>query len=243
MKVRRTLFRRLGFGRHAEAVYDALRTGGGLTVSEIARLTGIHRPPVYESLRQLIERDLASRMKRGKRNVYAAKSPQALRAILRELERELTGEMPRIEKARPAPGSAHPEISVFDGRAGITAIFSDVVTRLPRGATFYRYTSERDLDRVNRYLPRDYRSKRDAKHLERLVISNPESGKAKRPRLERFIKFIPPEASLFDQDVIQLIYGDRVAFIDLNAERGFVVHNKQLADFQKVIFKQLYKKL
>lgn len=84
--------------------------------------------------------------------------------------------------------------------------------------------------------------KRDAE-LERMVISNPVSGKRKNPRLERFIKFILPENDLFIQNIIELIYEDRVAFIDLNKEEGLVIENASLADFQKVIFRQLYKKL
>jgi len=55
--------------------------------------------------------------------------------------------------------------------------------------------------------------------------------------------FIPSEISLFDQNIIQLVYGDRVSFIDLNTERVLIIENKALADFQKVIFKQLYDKL
>ncbi len=132
---------------------------------------------------------------------------------------------------------------VFSGPKGIRDVFDDVISHSKKRDTFYRYTSERDLDSVNSYLSKDYRKRRDAKHLERLVISNPVSAKRKSSRLERFIKYFPKEVSLFDQNIIQLIYGERVAFIDLNKEEAFVIENQALADFQKVIFKQLYKKL
>ena len=87
------------------------------------------------------------------------------------------------------------------------------------------------------------RSYRDKKKLERMVISNPVSGMRKRPRLERFVKFIPPQMNLFDQDIIQLVYGERISIIDLNKERVLIIENKALAEFQKVIFRQLYDKL
>jgi hypothetical protein len=134
-------------------------------------------------------------------------------------------------------------VRYFKGFAGVRAVFDDVIHHTPRRGTFYRYTSERDLDAVNRYLAPSYRKERDEKKLERLVISNPVSGSQKRPRLERFVRYIPPEADLFNQDVIQLVYGSRLAFINLLKEEAFIIEDKALADFQKVIFNQLFKKL
>ena len=135
------------------------------------------------------------------------------------------------------------EIIFLEGAQGVRAAFSDVVSHTPRGETFYRYTSEKDLEAVNRMLPKDYRTLRDAKKLERLVISNPVSGKQKRSRLERFIKFIPPNFDLFQQNIIQLIYGDRLSLIDLNTNRVVIIESKALAEFQKIIFQQLYRNL
>ena len=132
---------------------------------------------------------------------------------------------------------------ILTGSAGVRMAFDDVVTHTPRGETFYRYTSEKDLARADSYLSRTYRNVRDSKKLERLVISNPRSGKQKRPRLERFIKYIPEEFDHFDQDIIQITYGKRIALIDLNVEQAIIVENASLADFQKVIFKMLYRKL
>jgi len=142
----------------------------------------------------------------------------------------------------------------FEGPSSVTAIFNDVVEHSKRGDIFYRYTSEKNLDDVNRLLPADYRKRRDAKRLERLVISNPESGSRKRSRLERFIKFlgsstdadhrpVSAEKELFHQNAIQLIYGDRIALIDLNTHIGLIIENKTLAEFQKTIFRALYKRL
>jgi hypothetical protein len=43
--------------------------------------------------------------------------------------------------------------------------------------------------------------------------------------------------------VIQLVYGSRVTMIDLTKEEVMIIENKRLADFQKSIFKVLYKRL
>lgn len=173
----------------------------------------------------------------GKRAFYVAES----RSLITKLFAHTIGEMARIESAAPKNSSG--AVRYFEGGSGVTAIFNDAVEHSKRGDTFYRYTSEKNLDAVNSLLPADYRKRRDAKRLERMVISNPESGKRKKNRLERFVKFLGTEKESFHQNAIQLIYGDRIAFIDLNTYKSFVIENKTLAEFQKTIFRALYKRL
>ncbi len=235
------VFKRLGFRRHAFAVYKAIRKNSPLSATEVIQATGLHRPAVYRALEDLLGAKLISTKKIGKRTYYV---PESARRISELFTKDLENVSALIKKREAADvETVDSSMRIFRGPKGIRAVFDDVIDHTGRGDTFYRYTSEKDLAAVNRYLSPDYRKRRDRKKLERLVISNPESGKQKRPRLERFIKFIPPEASLFDQNIIQIIYGSRLALIDLNKEQALVIENAPLADFQKVIFKQLYRKL
>ncbi len=236
------LFNRLGFGKNAHRVYEALLNNKKpMLISHIAQAAEVDRPEVYKNIELCIDRGFIERTMIGKRSYYVAKSPKyihdALKKSLREIGHFVEVETKKIEKELPA------HVVYFKGAIGMRAIFDDVIERAPKKSIFYRYTSERDLSAVNRYLSPEYRAKRDSKKLERLVISNPASGKAKKSRLERFIKFFPAEVDLFDQNVIQLIYADNVAFINLNTEEGYIIRDKDLARFQVVIFKQLYKKL
>lgn len=236
----KTIFRRLGLVKHADLVYKVLQKDGPLLIYSIAKSTMIHRPAVYSAINDLLKHNFISVLQKGGRKLYQANSPDFIaEAFSREAEHINT----EIKKMHDNQSNSAENMRILRGRAGVQEAFDDVIEHTPRGATFYRYTSERDLEMVNSYLSKDYRTRRDAKKLERLVISNPESGKQKRPRLERFIRYIPPENSVFDQNVIQTIYGDRVSFIDLNSERVVIIENKALAEFQKVIFRQLYKKL
>jgi sugar-specific transcriptional regulator TrmB len=231
------IFKRLDLPKHADAVYLALEKGGPMHASAIARSARVHRPALYLSLAALKEKKLLTLTTFGKRTFYAAKPRAHIDALLhgaRAASDALLAERP----ARSSMG-----IRYFEGDKGITAVFTDVLEHSKRGDTFYRYTSERDLDAVNRLLPSDYRNKRDAKRLERQVISNPESGARKRSRLERFIKYLGNDKESFRHNAIQLIYGSRIAFIDLNEKRSFIIDNSTLADFQKTIFRALYRRL
>lgn len=235
-----TIFKRLGLPKHAHEIYTVLQKNGQMSITDLSAATSVHRPAVYSALRDLLKHRFVVTVSMGKRKVYQA---APLHSIVQEFSKVSEKVFSKIEKLVIPSAYEHEHVRILKGRKGITEAFDDVIEHTPRGGTFYRYTSEKDLDRVNSYLSNGYRTGRDAKKLERLVISNPESGSQKRSRLERFIKYIPKENSLFDQDVIQTIYGNRIAFIDLNKEEAMIIENKAIAEFQKVIFLQLYKKL
>jgi sugar-specific transcriptional regulator TrmB len=231
------IFKRLGLPKHSDVVYRALEKNGPMYVSALARATRVHRPALYRALSALEGKNLLLLKTFGKRTFYSAGSRAQIDALLpadRAASDALLAE-------RPAHSSM--VVRYFEGEKGVTAVFTDVLEHSKRGDTFYRYTSERDLDAVNRLLPGDYRKKRDAKRLERQVISNPESGTRKRSRLERFIKYLGSDKESFRHNAIQLIYGTRIAFIDLNEKRSFIIDNSTLADFQKTIFRALYRRL
>lgn len=234
-----TLLHRLGFPKHSAAVFEALEKLEPASPAQLVRATKLYRPVVYRVLAALTKAGFAEARRAGKRAVYLScdrtRIAQAFKGAAAEAQRVLS----RGQRAQKSLGM----ITYHEGHGGIATIFDDVVARSRRGDTFYRYTSERDLDEVNSYLSPSYRSKRDAKRLERLVISNPQSGGRKKKRLERFIKYLGVGKESFSENAIELIYGSRVAFIDLNTARGLIIDNPTLAEFQKTIFRALYKRL
>lgn len=235
------IFKRLGLPKHSDTVYELLRRNGPMIATRICVGTKLHRPAAYRALSSLLAKRFVFTTSVGRRKLYHAANAKLISDAFAQTSAAVAEQMAKLAVANDL--YKQKEIRFLSGFKGIQAAFDDVISHMKRGKTFYRYTSEKDLDAVNRYLAKDYRTRRDQKKLERMVISNPVSGKRKKPRLERFVKFIPPEIDLFDQNIIQLVYGDRLSFIDLNAERVLIIENKSLADFQKVIFKQLYGKL
>jgi sugar-specific transcriptional regulator TrmB len=233
---------RIGVSQDAQDVYTSLFTQGASSVVMIARATHKHRPRVYRALSELRLLGLIQSIMKGKREQYVAAPPAKLRDLCQTLLDEVDGALPVLESSYRTTGDA-PTISVFEGRTGVTSVFTDLVDAQKRGDTFYRISSEQDLTRANSYLPRDYRKKRDAKGLERFVITTSAVKKQKKVRLERAIKQIPESSDRFDQNLIELIYANKVAFIDLNTETSFVIENGKLADFHKKLFRLLYQRL
>lgn len=235
------IFKRLGLPKHADAVYQSLRLRGAMSATDICKNTKLYRPAVYRALASLLKHSFIYAEKIGRRKIYHAARPALIAVEFSDVSNIITSSL--AVKSIAEDKHQKKEVLFLNGFKGIRAAFDDVIDHSPRSSVFYRYTSEKDLDAVNRYLSKNYRARRDKKKLERLVISNPVSGARKKPRLERFIKFIPSASGLFDQNIIQLVYGNRISLIDLNTERVLIIENKMLADFQKVIFEQLYKKL
>jgi sugar-specific transcriptional regulator TrmB len=235
------IFKRLGLPKHSNVIYELLRRGGPMIATRLCESENLHRPAAYRALASLLARHFVFTTQMGRRKLYHAAKPSLIANAFTQTSANISDRMAKLAVADDQ--YKQKEIRFLSGFKGIQAAFDDVITHMNRGGTFYRYTSEKDLDAVNKYLSKNYRAMRDQKKLERMVISNPISGMRKKPRLERFVKYIPPEIDLFDQNIIQLVYGDRLSFIDLNTERVLIIENKPLADFQKVIFKQLYGKL
>lgn len=233
------IFDRLGLPKHSATIYIALQKNDRLLAAQIAQKVGVHRPAAYRALAALVAAGYVHQEKNATRTYYRAQDESLIRADFANLSMSFAA-VP-FKKTRSA--LLHTQIRSFAGAEGITAVFTDVIKHCKKGEVFYRYTSAQNLDQINAYLPPEYRKIRDAKKLERLVISNSTIGKQKRPRLERFIAYIPSEIDTFEQNIIQIIYGSRIAFIDIRAEHSFIIENAQLAEFQKVIFRTLYKRL
>lgn len=237
-----SLLQRVGVSDAELRVYEYLFREGKSSVVGIARALSLHRPKLYQLLEQLHARGLVSAIIQGKRKFFIAAPPERVSDLLSSLSREMDEALPSLKEEYCAMKDK-PTITHYEGHSGVTSVFADLVESTKRGETFYRYSSEKDLAHTNTYLPRDYRKKRDEKKLERFVITAPRIGKGKKARMERAMKYIPEGFDLFDQDVIELIYAHKVAFIDLNTESGFVIESAPLADFHKKLFRLLYQKL
>ncbi len=136
-----------------------------------------------------------------------------------------------------------PHVEYREGRKGITAVFGDIVTSLGEDETFYRVTSEVDVEKVNTYLPANYRTVRDKKKLQRYVIMSANAAKVKQKRLDRDLVVIPPNTDDFRDNVLMTIYGQKVAYIDFNTETSITIENPMVAEFQKKLFKLAYNSL
>ncbi len=236
------LLERLGIGEKISRVYLDLLEHGTSSIADITRRTWLHRIEVYRAIPYLEEERLITPIERGKRTLYRPLSPERIHDLIRDFERRNTPVMDELMNKYEKLWK-NISVSYQEWHAWVSRVFDDIVESLPNGAVFYRVSAENDVLKSNSYLPKDYRTKRDKKNLERVVISSSKAAIPKQKRLERDIVVIPREFDEFNQDVTMTIYGDKVAFIDFGEENSIIIENPMIADFQKKLFTLLYKKL
>lgn len=237
------LLKKLGLTEPEITVYFyLLERGSALSVSDIAKGISSFRPIVYKALSLLLDKGLVSSSIKGKRKQYIAEHPEKIRGMLTDVTIDVEETLPDLEDIYKSPKNK-PVVKFLEGKKGITYVFTDIVDSLKKGDVYYRYSSSKDIESTNSYLPKDYREKRDNKNLERYVINSQYVESQKKPDLNRNTKVIPPEFDQFNQNIVQIIYGSKVAIVDINTETAFIIENEQFADFQKKIFKLLFNKL
>jgi len=237
---------KLGFTPHESAVYLTLLSHGKMGVSEIARKTGYYRTVIYDALGGLLREELVGVSPKGKYKVYTAESPKKLEKKFLELSNHFDDEIVALSALNKSSEIARPVVKYLEGRKGIVSIHDDIVETLEKGDIYYRYSSSNVHNAPDvrpKYLSKKYRLLRDRKKLERKVITNAPNKAQKHARLEREIKVVPPDFDLFEYNVSQVIYGDKVAVIDYNTETAVVIENETIAKFQQKIFELLFRKL
>lgn len=213
--------------------------------ASIARLmvvTKFHRPRIMELIKLLKEKELVEEIKMGRRIHYKAASPHVLveraKKILQDTKHTLPELLAVQQKQQQRDG-----LRILRGEEGLALCFLDVVTSLKKNNVFYQFNSAKDQVYIDSVVPETYRPLRDAKALERRTITTRYVGSHKQPRLERSIRYIEDSDEVFEHNVIQFIYGNKISLLDFNTLTGTIIENQAIADFQKSIFLTLYKRL
>lgn len=237
------ILQKIGLNKHESAIYLALLELGPSHIAKISEKTSIHRPLIYKALPNLIDKRLVTQTKQAKRMIYMAEPPNRLEALFDDLKIDFFEILPDLEDQYSA-NEHKPKVRFLQGKDGTKRVFDDIVRSLNKGDTLYRYSSNIDgQEKKDRFLPRGYRKMRDEKKLERQVITNKQTAEQKKPKLDRFIKIMPEDFGPFEHNITEVIYGNKTAFIDYNSETAMIIESKRIADFQRHIFKTLYKKI
>lgn len=236
-----SVLQKLGLSKECEHIYTTLLEFDSLSPSEICRKTGIHRPATYTALDELLRLNLIRITPKGKYKQYSASSPEILENLFKDLEDDFNTEIFKLNN-KYTTKSKRPIVTFAEGEKSIMSVFSEIVDTLHPNDTYYRYSPRLSVAREH-LVPKDYRYKRDKKNLERLVISDAKSASGFNKKLGKSVRFIPDELNIFENDVSQIIYGNKVVFIDYNSNSVISIENEMIAEFQKKLFKIVWKGL
>lgn len=235
------ILEKIGLTSAQSALYTTLVKEGPKGISELAKSSGLTRPLIYRSLPGLTEQGLIEVLPRGKYKQYKAAPPGALEGMYQLLGDDLAEEIENLKEAGKKSKNKF-SIRFIEGKAAIRAMMKELLLGMKTGETYYRYSSYSSslTTTAKGYTPKDLRDIRDAKKLERLVITNQITKARKKPRLGRQVKIIPPSFDLFDYQINMGIYGDNVLIVDFNSDSATLLTSKKFATFQRRIFELLF---
>lgn len=225
-------------------IYICLLEKWKQNISEIAENIGGNRVQVYWCIPRLKEQKLIGETVKGKRKYFFAENPENLENIFYEQKLSFQNTI-SVLKDTYEKKLAKPELRTFYTKEAMKHIFYDVVETLKPWETYYRYSS-RKHDKLRGFLSQNYKKLRDEKQIQRLVITSDElktRKENKSKKLNREMAAIPKLYDLFDDNISKIIYANKVAVVDYNTDTSFIIENQKFADFEKKIFKLLFKYL
>lgn len=235
----------LGLSAGAEELYRTLAEHAESDISDMARMAKQSRTDTYRYIAELLEHNLVRQILRGKRKLYEAVSPDAIFAILKKKEENIIDQVDSLQLIfdRKTQGFG---AETYAGKEGLRTVFELLVKDAKKKANLLRIESLNEPHRHKKYYPRIYFQRVSLYHkgdMERYVITNPDMIKGRRKSLNRSIRAVPDTHLPFDFNFTSIIVEDKVAYIDYEHEKAFLIRNKRFAEYMTAIFWMLYEKL
>jgi len=225
-------------------IYICLLEKWTLWISKISELSGLNRMQIYASIPRLLEKQLIWESIHGKRKKFFAENPDNLENIFYEQKLVFQNTL-QLMKNKYDKKMAIPQLRTFYTKKAMKHIFHDIIETLDQWETYYRYSSRKE-NHLRWFLGDKYKQTRDEKEIQRMVITSSELMKLKQDKkkdLDREMVAIPEKYDLFEDNISKMIYANKIAVIDYNTDTSFIIENQKLADFEKKIFKLLFKYL
>lgn len=229
----------LGLNKNEIGVYLTLLKTGSLKANDLARITKLPRTFVYEVLKSLIEKGLASYAIKSGTKFFEAANPHKLKSILEEKQHKLQEIFPELENITKIVFEK-PSVELYEGREGIKTLLEEILRLKPK-SVMYAYANNKLFERLEFYFP-NFVKRRIKNKIHAKIIQQKTSALLKARKKDssesREMKFFP---IIFKTSVF--IYGDKVAFITLEEDNfmGVKIQNKMIAETQKQVFNQLWR--
>lgn len=228
---------------HACKIYIGLLEQWSSSLSQLTESTGLQRIQIYRNLPVLIDRGFIFVIRKGKRKIYSPASPEILKVEYEELQKNTFHVLDELS-AKYENSENQTNIVFWTWKKAIENVYHDVLSTLPKGGMFYRISSEVNSQEIfDTYVPKNYRSDRDAKDIERMIIYSDKTAELKQKKLEREERTIDSNMMQFDDNIMFTIYWDKLSLIDFNKETAIIIESPEMARFQEKVFKLLFKKL
>ncbi|MEO5927650.1 MAG: helix-turn-helix domain-containing protein [Patescibacteria group bacterium] len=243
------LLRSLGFTESEANIYLVSLEMGPSPVQDIAKKAKVSRVTTYAAIESLIKNGLMSSVQKGKKNLYAAESPDRLLHFvsgrIKTMEATLKEVESSVQDLKLLQRGDKPVVKLFEGEGALKALQEDML-KTPPAATYEEFGNideiERAYDRqqhLNPFHDEFAKIKQDIR-LVYLSKHKPGSNEPKSGKTQN-VKGIslPPEKYDFGGDVI--VYGNKIALSTFRGKQiSVIVESEELAKTMRAMFQYMW---
>lgn len=228
----------LGIEGKRAKIYLALLQTGTASASEIAALTKLKRPTVYDLLEELAEAKLVSVAFAGNIRTFSAENPENITA---ELKRKLAGAealMPDL-KALYEQSPRKPRVRYYEGVEGIKTVCEDILNL--KTGEYYYFGSIYEMFLVT---GREYLNYYVKKRVKKGIWSNAiriregeidDEFMKSSPRYLRRVRFFPNP--ILGEIITLVIYDDKIALHSgLKENYAMIIESRELSTLMREIW-------
>ncbi|PIQ67279.1 hypothetical protein CO173_00975 [Candidatus Uhrbacteria bacterium CG_4_9_14_3_um_filter_41_35] len=229
----------LGLSQTEAKVYFSMLGLGPASVQNIAKDSKISRTATYEIIDALQKKGIASTFQEEKKKMFVAEDPVKLETYFKsqmaEMKDQLTNFKNVIPELRLLAVGNKPKVRYLSGTAGMEALFRDILaTKVNEVLDFsdseavYAVLDERETIRL-----------RGVEGYSKIPVRNLHRGHIRTPRPITKYRMIPSSVKTFGGS--QMIYGNKVAYIDVSGEIDVVIIESQVfADTARAMFNLIW---
>jgi len=242
------LLQQIGLTSNEISAYQLLLHYDALTIAQLARHSNIHRVSLYGVLESLTQKGLVSSYKKGAKTFFSALDPKHL---LTYIDREKDEHISRLAKLRKQAeellpslqshlrrNTTKPSVRFFEGEKGMREAYEDT---LNAKTPIIAYANVQTMhEGLPHFFPQYYARRTQAQVAIRAIMpANTLSlERAKKDQQElRQSRFLPDDAT-FSPEVN--IYNDNTLIASWQEKMAIIIHSKEFADLQRVLFEQLW---
>jgi len=224
-------------GKRAKIYLSLLQTGAA-SASEIAKLTKLKRPTVYDLLDDLIENKLVVTGFSGNMKIFSAEDPATIILELKEKLAKAEVLVPGLQSLY-SQSPQKPRIRYYEGIEGIKTVCEDILN--VKSGEYHYFGS---LNEMFQTTGREYQNSYVAKRIKRGIWSNAIRIREKEvddefmkssPENLRRVRFFPYP---INEEIISLfIYDDKVAIHSgLKENYAMIIESRELSTLMRAIW-------
>lgn len=230
----------VGLSEKEAIIYLSLLRLGESTASRVSEISDLNRITTYVVLKSLKEKGFCSVYDKNKVQYFKPAKPENILAILDEKKNKVNLILPLLKKEERKI-QEKPEISLFEGKKGMTSMFDTILKDAENNKEVHTYGNFGITEKVIEYQSLHWRKTRLLKKIKLKAVVDYSDEDFTREKKWRSLSEIRFNKKLKKINSYTLISENFVAYLTFSGELvGVLIKNKDVADKERLNFEILW---